>query len=55
MDDVTFWTGARLEFAEYVEFLRHSDLGRQYPAARFQERVSRLLAMANVVVTAREG
>jgi ribosomal protein S18 acetylase RimI-like enzyme len=55
MAEVTFGTGERLVFAEYVEFLRHTDLGRQYPAARFQERVTRLLATANVVVTARDG
>jgi ribosomal protein S18 acetylase RimI-like enzyme len=55
MEQVAFRTGERFEFDEYEEFLRHTDLGRQYPAARFQERVSRLLAMANVVVTARDG
>lgn len=55
MDHVALRTDERLEFAEYEEYLRHTDLGRQYPAARFQERVSRLLANANVVVTERDG
>jgi len=54
VEEIDFRTGERLECAEYVDFLRRTDLGRQYPKARFPERVTRLLATANVVVTARE-
>jgi ribosomal protein S18 acetylase RimI-like enzyme len=53
-EGIAFGTGERLAFPEYFDFLRRTDLGRQYPKARFQERVSRLLATANVVVTARD-
>lgn len=43
---ITFRTGERLEFAEYVELLRCTDLGREYPAGRFREEIPRLLASA---------
>jgi GNAT superfamily N-acetyltransferase len=55
LDGITFHTDERLQFDEYIGFLRCTDLGRQYPKARFRERISRLLATANVVVTARDG
>jgi GNAT superfamily N-acetyltransferase len=54
MESIQLRTGERLEFEEYVEFLRRTDLGRQYPKARFRERITRLLATANVVITARD-
>jgi GNAT superfamily N-acetyltransferase len=55
VESIAFSTVERLELPEYLEFLRHSDLGRQYPKPRFEERLTRLLATANLVVTARDG
>ncbi len=43
----------RLTAAEYVEFLRRTDLGSQYPKERFQARIGRLLENASVSLTAR--
>lgn len=39
---------------EYISFLSRSDLGAQYPAERFEERISRLLENVNISLTARE-
>ena len=38
---------------EYVDFLRRTDLGSQYPAERFDERIPRLLANASISLAAR--
>ena len=54
MNGLDFRTDERLELAEYLDFLRRTELGRQYSKARFRERITRLLATVNVVVTARE-
>ena len=43
----------RLTAGEYVEFLKRTDLGSQYPKERFQERIERLLENASVSLTAR--
>jgi GNAT superfamily N-acetyltransferase len=53
LNEIQFHSDERLEFAEYAEFLRRTDLGAQYPGGRFRERVTRLLAAVNVVITAR--
>lgn len=45
----------RLTAAEYVAFLRRTDLGSQYPRERFAERVERLVARASISLTARDG
>lgn len=43
----------RLSLEEYLDFLRRSDLGNQYPQERFRERVGRLLQNASISLTAR--
>lgn len=43
----------RLEYDEYVDFLRRTDLGSQYPKQNFETRIKGLLKKADVCVTAR--
>ena len=44
----------RLTPDEYVDFLRRTDLGSQYPQERFEARIPRLLASASVSLAARD-
>lgn len=44
----------RLTPAAYIAFLAQSDLGSQYPAERFQERVARLVESVPISLTARD-
>ena len=44
----------RLAPETYIGFLRRSDLGSQYPAERFPERIATLLQRASVSLTARD-
>ena len=44
----------KLRAEEYIGFLRRTDLGSQYPAERFGERIPRLLENANVSLAARD-
>ena len=43
----------RLSTGEYIEFLKRTDLGSQYPKERFQERIGRLLKNASISLVAR--
>lgn len=43
----------RLTAEEYVDFLKRTDLGSQYPKERFAERIPRLLENASVSLAAR--
>lgn len=43
----------RLSAEEYIEFLKHTDLGSQYPRERFNERIERLVETASISLTAR--
>ena len=45
----------RVSPEEYVEFLKHTDLGSQYPRERFEERIPRLLENVSISLTARDG
>ena len=45
----------RLSAEEYIDFLRHTDLGSQYPKERFHERIEKLVKTASLSLTAREG
>ena len=38
---------------EYIDFLKRTDLGSQYPRERFRERIARLLENASVSLAAR--
>ncbi|MBQ1893452.1 MAG: GNAT family N-acetyltransferase [Clostridia bacterium] len=43
----------RLSPGEYVDFLKRTDLGSQYPLERFAERIPRLLENASISLAAR--
>ena len=46
-------TEERLDAAEYVDFLKRTDLGSQYPRERFETRIPTLLLNASVSLAAR--
>lgn len=43
----------RLTAKEYIEFLKHTDLGSQYPKERFHERIGILVNRASISLVAR--
>ena len=43
----------RLAAAEYIDFLKRTDLGAQYPRERFEQRIEKLLKNASVSLAAR--
>ena len=43
----------RLTATEYIEFLKHTDLGSQYPKERFEERIARLVTTVSLSLVAR--
>jgi len=43
----------RLEAKEYIEFLKTSDLGSQYPKERFRRRIEKLVSTVNISLVAR--
>ena len=43
----------RLTAEAYIEFLKHSDLGSQYPKERFRERIGTLVRRASISLVAR--
>ena len=43
----------RLTAAEYIDFLKRTDLGSQYPRERFEERIEKLLKNASICLAAR--
>ena len=43
----------RLTATEYIEFLKHTDLGSQYPKERFEERIEMLVKKASISLAAR--
>ena len=45
----------RLSAAEYIDFLKHTDLGAQYPKERFGARIQKLVKNAPISLTARDG
>ena len=44
----------RLSPEAYIDFLRHTDLGSQYPKERFHERIATLVQKASISLTARD-
>ena len=48
-------TPERLTAEAYIEFLRRTDLGSQYPAERFEARIARLVNSVPISLTARDG
>ena len=45
----------RVSAEEYVDFLKRTDLGSQYPKERFAERIPKLVRNVSVSLTARNG
>lgn len=43
----------RLTASEYIEFLKYTDLGSQYPKERFEERIAKLVKNASISLVAR--
>ena len=43
----------RLTADEYIEFLKYTDLGSQYPKERFYERISTLVKKVSISLVAR--
>ena len=43
----------KLNAEEYIDFLKRTDLGSQYPKERFRERIPKLLENASISLTAR--
>ena len=44
----------RLDAQTYIDFLKRTDLGSQYPKERFPERIERLTKNASISLTARD-
>lgn len=45
----------RITAEEYVDFLKRSDLGKQYPKERFAERIEKLVKNVSISLVARNG
>ena len=45
----------RVTAGEYIDFLKRTDLGSQYPKERFEERIARLVETVTISLTARNG
>ena len=43
----------RISAKEYIDFLKRTDLGSQYPKERFEERIERLVKNASISLVAR--
>ena len=53
-DDVSI-RSERISPEEYVDFLKRTDLGSQYPKERFNERIARLVSSVSISLIARNG
>ena len=53
MDDGISIQSERVTAAEYIGFLKRTDLGSQYPKERFEERIARLVETVSISLTAR--
>ncbi|MBO4885384.1 MAG: GNAT family N-acetyltransferase [Clostridia bacterium] len=54
MEDEIVIRSERISAEEYVEFLKRTDLGSQYPKERFAERIARLVDSVSISLTARD-
>lgn len=45
----------RISASEYIDFLKRSDLGSQYPKERFDERIEKLVKNVSISLVARDG
>ena len=53
MADNIIINSERLSAGEYIDFLKRTDLGSQYPKERFEERIARLVNTVSISLTAR--
>ncbi len=44
----------RISADEYIEFLKRTDLGAQYPRERFRERIEKLVGNVSISLVARD-
>ena len=44
----------RISALEYIDFLKTTDLGRQYPRERFETRIEKLVQTASISLIARD-
>lgn len=52
MDNINI-NSERLSAAEYIDFLKRTDLGSQYPKERFEERIAKLVDTVSISLVAR--
>lgn len=45
----------RLSATEYIDFLKRTDLGSQYPKERFGQRIEKLVESVSISIVARDG
>ncbi len=50
---ITYHKNEELEFEEYCDFLKRTDLGSQYPKEKFKERVTKTLKNRSISISAR--
>lgn len=53
MDNSVIIKEERLSSEEYIDFLKRTDLGTQYPKERFEERISKLVDNVSISLVAR--
>ena len=53
MDSITI-KEERVTAGEYIDFLKRTDLGSQYPEERFEQRIAKLVRNVNISLTARD-
>ena len=54
MNDEVRIISQRIPAGEYIDFLKRTDLGSQYPKERFEERIARLVDSATISLAARD-
>jgi ribosomal protein S18 acetylase RimI-like enzyme len=52
---IQYSTSERLEYEEYYDFLKRTDLGSQYPKEDLEIRINKLLMNCSLSITARNG
>ena len=55
MDNTVIIKEERLSSEEYIDFLKRTDLGSQYPKERFEERIKKLVDNVSISLVARNG
>lgn len=50
---ITYRDSERLDYEEYVDFLKRTDLGSQYPRQNFENRIPVVLKNVDICITAR--